>query len=58
MIKVPKGAEQERSKKIAIGGGAGKTIESKVEQPAVGKDWGDKGELAKEQAEKGKGAPA
>lgn len=61
-IKVPKSAEQNRSKKIAIGGASGRTIEAN-EQTAIGKDWmkesGSKeGELTKEQAEKGQGAPA
>jgi HSP20 family protein len=57
-IKLPKGAEQEKSKRIAIGGAAGTTIESKgTQQPAVGKDW-IKEELTEEQAEKGQGAPA
>ena len=72
-IKLPRGAEQERSRKIAIGGRQAspteRTIEaqakSQSEQPAVGKDWSQtsetgsgQDELAKEQAEKGKGAPA
>lgn len=39
-IKLPKGVEQEKSKKIAIGGGAGKTIEAKAAaEPAIGKEW-------------------
>lgn len=72
-IKVPRGAEQERSRKIAIGGRQGtsaeRTIEaeakSQAEQPAVGKDWSNpsetgskQDELTKEQADQGKGAPA
>jgi HSP20 family protein len=67
-ISLPKGAEQERSKRIAIGSSATKTIEAGAggaEQPAVGKDWMKKSEtgskqseLADEQAEKGQGAPA
>jgi HSP20 family protein len=63
-IKLPKGAEQERSRKIAIGGGAGKTIEAQArtgEEPAVGKSWsaGPETEASeKEKAEKGQGAPA
>jgi len=64
-IKLLRGAEQERSKRIAIGSGAGKTIESKATgESAIGKDWmkeetkpGEAG-LTKEQAEKGQGAPA
>jgi len=53
-IKLPKGAEQERSKKIAISG-------SKGEQPAIGQDWSKKSEtekLSEKQAEQGQGAPA
>ncbi|MFL6757768.1 MAG: Hsp20/alpha crystallin family protein [Sphingomicrobium sp.] len=57
-IKLPKGVEQEKSKKIAIGGATGRTIEAKSEEPAVGKDWDKKSELTEEQAEKGQGAPA
>jgi HSP20 family protein len=57
-IKVPKGVEQEKSKKIAIGGATGRSIEAKPEEPAVGKDWDKKSELTEEQAEKGQGAPA
>ena len=58
-IKIPKGADQERSKKIAIGGAAGKTIEGQATgQSAIGKDWEKKPDLAEEQAEKGQGAPA
>jgi len=58
-IKLPRGAEQDRSKRIAIGGTSGKTIEAKgSEQPAVGKDWNKESGLTKEQAEKGQGAPA
>jgi HSP20 family protein len=64
-IKVPKGAEQERTRRIPIG--SGKTIEGKTsegEWSAIGKEWsGSKAEtgeqkLAEEQAEKGQGAPA
>jgi len=58
-IRLPRGAEQERSKRITIGGTGGKTIEAKGgEQPAVGKDWNKESGLTKEQAEKGQGAPA
>jgi HSP20 family protein len=58
-IKLPKGAEQERSKRISIRGSSGKTIEAKgTEQPAVGKDWNKESGLAEEQVEKGQGAPA
>jgi len=57
-IKLPKGAEQEKSKKIVIGGAADRTIESKAsDQSAIGKDWKES-ELKQEQAEKGQGAPA
>jgi HSP20 family protein len=64
-IKVPKGAEQDRSRRIPIGGG--NTIEGRTrdgEWSAIGKEWtgstsetGEKN-LSEEQAEKGQGAPA
>ncbi|HET9336824.1 MAG TPA: Hsp20/alpha crystallin family protein [Sphingomicrobium sp.] len=65
-IKVPKGAEQERSRRISISGGSGKAIEGKPSGgPAIGKEWMEKSEpeskksdLSKEQADKGQGAPA
>lgn len=63
-IKLPKAAEQDKSRRISIGGAGGTTIEAKGSgQSAIGKDWvtesSDKeGELSKEQAEKGQGAPA
>lgn len=61
-IKVPKGAEHERSKRIAIGSGGSKTIEAKASgEQAIGKDWSKdskESDLSKEQAEKGQGAPA
>jgi HSP20 family protein len=66
-IKLPRSAEQERSKRISIGSSGSKTIDAKAdkaEQPAIGKEWvqSDSGsnqpELAEEQSEKGQGAPA
>jgi HSP20 family protein len=63
-IKLPKAAEQDKSKRIAIGSGSGKTIEAgATEGPAIGKEWmkqpgSEEGEHDKEQAEKGQGAPA
>jgi HSP20 family protein len=61
-IRLPKGAEPEKSRRIPIGG---QTIEAKAgEQSAIGKEWSDSksetGEkkLTEEQAEKGQGAPA
>jgi HSP20 family protein len=40
MIKLPKGVEPEKSKKIPIGGSAGKTVEAKAnEGQAIGKEW-------------------
>jgi HSP20 family protein len=63
-IKLPKAVEQDKSKKITIGSGLGKTIEAGAgEGPAIGKEWmkqpgSEEGELDKEQAEKGQGAPA
>jgi HSP20 family protein len=63
-IRVPKSAQQDKSKRISISGGSGQTIEAKgTDQSAIGKDWmkesGSKeGEFSEEQAEKGQGAPA
>ena len=61
-IRLPKGAEQERSRRISIGSGSGKTIDAEGgKEPAIGKDWmkkSEEGELSEEQAEKGQGAPA
>ena len=63
-IKLPKAIEQDKSKKISIGSGSGKTIEARGSQePAIGKEWmkdsgSTEGELDKEQAKKGQGAPA
>ncbi|MDV3256508.1 MAG: Hsp20/alpha crystallin family protein [Sphingomonas sp.] len=50
-IKLPKEAEQDKSRRIAIGGGAGtRTIEaSSSKEPAIGKAW-------QESQDKGKGA--
>jgi HSP20 family protein len=58
-IKLPKSAEQERSKRISIGSGSGKTIEAQgSQQSAIGKDWIKEPELKDEQAQQGQGAPA
>ena len=59
-IKLPKGVEQERSKRIPIAGTASRTIEGKAsEGPAIGKEWlSEKEKAEKEKAEKGQGAPA
>ena len=52
-IKLPKGVEQERSKKIAIGGTSGNAIKTtSTPEFAIGKDWDKKPQKAK------KGAPA
>jgi HSP20 family protein len=64
-IKLPKAAEQDKSRRISIGG-SGKTIEAGARgESAIGKDWtkesetaSEEGTLSKEQAEKGQGAPA
>lgn len=61
-IKLPKAAEQDRSKRIEVRGGSGRTIEAES-GPAIGKDWTketgrNESELDKEQAEMGQGAPA
>lgn len=65
IVKLPKAAEQDKSRRISIGSGSGKTIEAKgSEQPAIGKEWmkqdsgANQGEFDKEQAEQGQGAPA
>ena len=62
-IKLPKGVEPERSRKIAIGSSGGKTIDAGgSDRSAIGKDWeknsATEGDLSKEQAGKGQGAPA
>jgi hypothetical protein len=60
-IKVPKGVEHERSKKISIGGGSKKTIEGpSTKQSAIGKDWSrdSKEGPTQEQAQKDQDAPA
>ena len=56
-IKLPKSAEQDRSKKIEVRGGSGRTIEAGTSgEAAIGKEWvsaqtGSKeGELSKERA--------
>ena len=63
-VKLPKAAEQDRSRRISIGGSGGKTVEGGTSpSAAIGKDWmrqseSQDGELDQEQAEKGQGAPA
>ena len=58
-VKLPKSAELDRSKRISIGSGSGRTIEAQgSQQSAIGKDWGKESELKDEQAEQGHGAPA
>ena len=58
-IKLPKSAEQERSKRISIGSGSGKTIEAEgSQQSAIGKEWSKESGLKDEQAKQGEGAPA
>lgn len=61
-IKLPRGAEQDRSKRIEIGSGSGSQTGGKQ---AIGQSWSGgslqaegKSETAKEQAEQGQGAPA
>ncbi|HEU0311316.1 MAG TPA: Hsp20/alpha crystallin family protein [Sphingomicrobium sp.] len=47
-IKLPKGSEQDKSKKIEIRGTSGKTIEAKAgKEPAIGKEWSTEKEGAK-----------
>lgn len=60
-VKLPKAAEQDKSRRISISGSSGQTRESG--DPAIGKGWSKEGsstepELDKEQAEKGQDAPA
>ena len=65
-IKLPKSAEQDRSKRIEVRGASGRTVEAQgSQQSAIGKDWmeskdagSNPSELKQEQAEKGQGAPA
>jgi HSP20 family protein len=63
-IKLPKGAIQDKSKRISIGSGSGRTIDARSgDDLAIGKDWkkessSTESELNKEHAEKGQGAPA
>ena len=38
-IKLPKSAEQDRSKRIEVRGTSGQTIEAGGKEPAIGKDW-------------------
>ena len=62
-IKLPKAAEQDKSRRISVGGSSRKTGTGEKEGPAIGKEWmkesGSKeSELDREQAEKGQGAPA
>jgi HSP20 family protein len=61
-IRLPRGAEQERSKKIPIGGTAGQQMQGGTEnRSAIGQNWSGgetKDELAGKQAEQGQGAPA
>lgn len=66
-IRLPKSAEQERSKRISVGSSGARTVEAPTTgsgQPAVGKDWmkrpeseSKEDELSKERAEKGQGNP-
>ncbi len=66
IIKLPKNAVQDKSRRISIGGSSQRTIEGTAsEGSAIGKDWAKEpegnsreGELSGEQAEKGQGAPA
>jgi HSP20 family protein len=47
-IKLPKGVEQEKSKKIPISGTTGRTIEGKASaEPAVGREWSKEKEQTK-----------
>ena len=63
-IKLPKSAIQDKSKRISIGSGSGRTIEAKSgDDQLIGKDWmkesgSTQGKLDKEQAEQGQGASA
>jgi HSP20 family protein len=63
-IKLPKAAEQDKSRRISIGGSSGRTSEEgQGAGAAIGKEWmkesaSKEGELDKEQAEKGQGASA
>ena len=64
-IKLPKAAEQDKSRRISIGGRSGTAIEAeRGQERAIGKEWqrdesgSKRSQLDAEQAEKGQGAPA
>ena len=63
-VKLPKSAEQDRSKKIAIGGGGSRTIDAQgSEESAIGKEWMKEGkagaiESDRSKSEKGEDTPA
>lgn len=63
-IKLPKAAEQDKSRRITIGGTSGRKIEAGEKDPAIGKEWIKEGSesaearLDKKQPEKGQGTPA
>ena len=66
-IRLPRGAEQEKSRKIPIGGAAGQSSQGQAagteSRSAIGQQWSgggstEGGDLADKQAEHGQGAPA
>ena len=64
-IKLPKAIEQDKSRRISIGGAGAKTVvgSGAGQGAAIGKDWmresgSQDGELDEQQAEQGQGAPA
>ena len=63
-VKLPKAAEQDKSRRISIGGTSNSTAEAaSTGQRAIGKDWmketgSEEGKANKKQTEKAKGTPA
>ena len=63
-VRLPKAAEQDKSRRISIGGASGRAGETAdTGERAIGKDWmkearSEEGEVDKEQAETGQDTPA
>lgn len=63
-IKLPKAAEQDKSRRISVGGASGRKLEAAAsEGSAIGKEWAQKGdrvegERSEEQTETSKSSPA
>ena len=63
-IKLPKAAQQDKSRRISVGGSSGQKVDTDASEPAaIGKEWMKESgpaedQFDEEQAEKGQGAPA